>query len=225
MGKPVRDPKNDLKNDFREGPQRGLQSNSYQDRPAPLRYAKEPLNAGSQHSTPSVLQERLPDTSSPASERPVRQDELPRRCLEPGAQLYLRESGLAESMTRLFVLGLGVEREFRRARKNLDREQIAWLLLLSTGRLSSPAELARLLGISRQTAGRKAEALAKRGWVIIVPHGADGRRLRVQVTDAGRRLIFQGFGNERKRMAQIFSHATPESVAGFLQVLGLLSRH
>ena len=88
---------------------------------------------------------------------------------------------------------------------------------------SSPARLARHLGISASTLSAALSRLEGGGHLLIEPHGTDGRRRVVKLTEAGRKAVSAESVLDSDRVAGLLARLAPRDRARAVAGLELLA--
>jgi MarR family transcriptional regulator for hemolysin len=79
--------------------------------------------------------------------------------------------------------------------------------------------LAGALGLDKPTTTRVVQTLQRKGWVTLVPHAADGRKVRLDLSASGRELVesLAGFrGRVREAMEEGLSPEERRSIRALL---------
>ena len=139
--------------------------------------------------------------------------------------LFLRDADLDRSLALL----LDVERELGvRAAQALDRAGLAATdfrilhLAVARGGLTL-ADLARALGLTKQTLSRQVARLLEGGQLEREPAAGDRRKLRLTPTPAARQAVEEVLAQHRRQLRLAFKKAGPVAVEGFGRVLAELA--
>lgn len=89
---------------------------------------------------------------------------------------------------------------------------------------ATPSDLARMESVSPPAIIRTVNALEAAGLVRRVGDPLDGRRVIVEVTDAGHDLIDETRNRRNARMRAEFAELAPEDRAAFVRVAELMSK-
>lgn len=84
---------------------------------------------------------------------------------------------------------------------------------------ASVAELARQVGVTRQSMHRTVGELVELGLIEVVPDPADGRAVLVRYTRAGRAMVRQAVSHLREIEAELAGRIGAEGVAGLRAAL------
>ncbi len=87
----------------------------------------------------------------------------------------------------------------------------------------TPAELARLLGVTKQTVSRQVAALSKGGHLERRPSTVDSRKVTLRLSADGQARIDELCELQRRRLRLAFKRAGADAVEGFRRVLMALT--
>ncbi len=140
----------------------------------------------------------------------------------PGASpLFLREDEIRRGVELLYFgytrLTNSIDQEL--AKQGLGRAHHRALYFIARQPELTVGELLRLLAITKQSLGRVLKELHDRGLVVTRAGQSDRRQKLLRLTDDGKTLESELFGQLREKLSSAYVTAGQESVTGFWHVL------
>lgn len=143
---------------------------------------------------------------------------------KPSSALFLHDSAIRRGMELMIFAQSRFVRsaDDKLAEIGLGRAHHRALYFIGRKPDITVGELLTLLGVTKQSLGRVMKDLVDRG-LVQMRHGSFDRRHRLlSLTDAGAALETALYEEQRDKMAQAYSHAGQEAVAGYWTVLEAL---
>ena len=134
--------------------------------------------------------------------------------------LTAREYELSDSTGHLMLSVISeVKRQFmhRAEAYGVTSQQCPPLMLLYRGICGTPSEMARAMGIDVGAVSRLVDRLENKGFVQRIPHERDLRSVRIELTEAGRRVA--------PRLLEASKHANDHVFGAALGKLGARALH
>jgi DNA-binding MarR family transcriptional regulator len=139
--------------------------------------------------------------------------------------LFLRDTEVDRSLELILL----AERELAgqamplARRHALSAADVRLMHLVAKRPGATTADLARLLGVTKQTVSRQVAALTAGGHLERRPSTADARKLSLHLTPVGQARIDEVGELQRRRLRLAFKRAGAEAVEGFRRVLTALT--
>lgn len=139
--------------------------------------------------------------------------------------LFLRDTEVDRSLELILL----AERELAglamplARRHGLSAADIRLLQLVAKHPAGTTADLARRLGVTKQTVSRQVAALTASGLLERRPSTSDARKVLLQLTEVGRARSDEIGELQRRRLRLAFKRAGADAVDGFRRVLTALT--